>query len=152
MRLAKYRLVAERSLLAFRFISHGPKGRIVKKVIFSEVNLKGVYNLSFGDLDPESGNIDDSVVSNNGDSELVLGTVVATVYAFTNVYHSAQVFATGSTTSRTRLYRIEITKYLTEIKKDFYILGLGIDGWEEFKNGIEYRAFLVTRKKPNLDI
>ena len=44
--------------------------------------MKDVYNIAFGDKDNTTGNIDDTIISNNGDSEKVLATVAATVYAF----------------------------------------------------------------------
>jgi hypothetical protein len=51
---------------------------------FSETNLKDLYNLAFGDKNLDTGDLNDLAISNNGDSEKVLATVVAAVYAFTN--------------------------------------------------------------------
>jgi hypothetical protein len=70
-------------------VSEGPKGKIAKLVQFGETNFKGLYNLAFGDKDLITGEINDSVISNNNDSEKVLATVVATVYAFTDKYSDA---------------------------------------------------------------
>ena len=146
MRLPKYRLKAEKSLMVFEFLSQGPKGKIPKLVKFSETNLKDLYNLAFGDKDSKTGEINDRVISNNNDSDMVLATVVSTVYAFTDKYPDAWVFATGSTKARTRLYRMGITKYILEIKKDFQVFGLRDDEWEKFEKEVEYEAFLVKRK------
>jgi hypothetical protein len=146
MRLPKYRLKAERSLMVFEFTSQGPKGQIPKLVKYSETNLKDMYNLAFGDKDTKTGRINDTIISNNGDSDMILSTVVSTVYAFTDKYPDAWVFATGSTKARTRLYRMGITKYITEIKKDFQVFGLRDDEWEKFEKEVEYEAFLVKRK------
>jgi hypothetical protein len=146
MRLPKYRLKAEKSLMVFEFISQGPKGQIPKLVKYSETNLKDMYNLAFGDKDAKTGQINDTIISNNGDSDMILATVVSTVYAFTDKYPDAWVFATGSTKARTRLYRMGITKYITEIKKDFQVFGLNDDEWEKFEKEVEYEAFLVKRK------
>src|ERR1700749_3413644 len=114
MKLDRYELKAEKSLSVFEFVSDGPRGKIAKLVQYGETNLKGFYNLAFGDKDLATGEIDDSVVSNNNDSDKVLATVVATVYAFTDKHPDAWVYATGSTKSRTRLYRMGLTKYLEE--------------------------------------
>jgi hypothetical protein len=146
MKLPKYELKAEKSLHVYEFISEGPKGRIPKLIKFSETALKGFYNLAFGDKDLKTGEINDIVVSNNGDSEQVLATVVSAVYAFTDYEKLAWVYATGSTKSRTRLYRSGITKYHEEIKNDFEIYGLREGEWEEFKKEIDYTAFVVRRK------
>ena len=147
MKLPKYHLKAEKSLMVFEFISEGPKGRIPKLVKFSETNLKGLYNLAFGDKDLETGNINDTVISNNGDSEKVLATVVASLYAFMEKHPDSLVYATGSTKARTRLYRMGITKYIVEVEKDFEVLGQRGNGWHPFKKGEDYEAFLVKRKK-----
>jgi hypothetical protein len=60
----------------------------------------------------------------------------------------AWVYATGSTKSRTRLYRMGITKMLEDAVKDFEIYGQLDDQWENFRNNVDYQAFLVKRKNP----
>jgi hypothetical protein len=146
MKLPRYELVAEKSLMVYQFTSEGTKGRIPKLIKFSETALKDFYNLAFGDKDIETGDIDDNVVSNNGDSEQVLATVVAAVYAFTDVRKQVWVYATGSSKARTRLYRMGITKYIDEIKKDFLIYGQREGEWEKFNKEVDYTAFVVRRK------
>ena len=146
MKLPRYELKAEKSLMVFEFISEGTKGQIPKLIKYSETNLKDMYNLAFGDKHPETGEIDDKTISNNGDSEKVLATVVATVYAFSDKYPDSWIFATGSTKARTRLYRMGITRYIDEIKNDFEIFGLKENEWEMFHKEVEYDAFLVRRK------
>jgi hypothetical protein len=146
MNLPRYELKAEKSLLVYEFISEGSKGQIPKLIKFSETTLKGFYNLAFGDKNSETGELDDTVVSSNGDSEQVLATVVSAVYAFTSLQNDAWVYATGSTKSRTRLYRMGISKYYVEIVKDFYLFGMWNGEWKEFEMEIDYTAFLVKRK------
>ncbi len=146
MKLDKYELKSGERLEVFEFVSVGTKGRIPKIVQYTPTNYKDLYNLGFGDMNIETGEIDDTVISNNGDSEKVLATVVATLYAFIDKHQNAMVYATGSTKSRTRLYRMGITKYLDEIKDDFDIFGELETGWEEFRKDVEYEAFLVKLK------
>ena len=146
MKLPRYELKAEKSLMVYEFISEGPKGQIPKLIKFSETTLKGFYNLAFGDKNLETGDIDDKVVSNNGDSEQVLATVVSAVYSFMEEENEAWVYATGSTKSRTRLYRMGITKYFDDVKEDFSVFGLRDGEWEEFTKEIDYTAFVVKRK------
>ena len=146
MKLPRYELKAEKSLMVFEFTSEGTKGEIPKLIKFSETSLKGFYNLAFGDKDIVTGNIDDIVVSDNGDTEQVLATVVSAVFSFTEVEKDAWVYATGSTKSRTRLYRMGINKYYNEVRKDFNVFGLKDGEWEEFEKEIEYTAFVVKRK------
>lgn len=146
MKLDKYELKSGEQLEVFEFVSVGTKGKIPKIVQYSPTNYKDLYNLGFGDKNIETGELDDTVISNNGDSEKVLATVVSTLYAFIDKHQDAMVYATGSTKSRTRLYRMGITKYLDEIKEDFDIFGELEHGWEEFRKDVEYEAFLVKLK------
>lgn len=133
MKLPKYPLASSDKLMTFEFTSEGQKGLIEKLVRFQETNVKNVYNLAFGDKDLTTGDIDDKVISNNGDSEKVLATVAATLYAFTDKYPNAWIYATGSTKSRTRLYRMGITKFLSEVTEDFEVLGEKDEDWFPFK-------------------
>jgi hypothetical protein len=146
MKLPHYELLAEKSLQVYEFVSDGPKGQIPKLIKFSETALKGYYNLAFGDKDIETGEIDDKSVSNNGDSEQVLATVVSAVYMFTENKKEAWVYATGSTKSRTRLYRMGINKYIDDVISDFHVFGQLEGEWEEFQKDIDYTAFVVRRK------
>jgi hypothetical protein len=146
MKLPRYQLAASKNLMTFEFISDGPKGKISKLVQFTPTNLKNVYNLSFGDKNQETGEIDDKIISNNADAHKVLATVVASIYAFTDKYPDCWIYATGSSQSRTRLYRMGITKYFRETKKDFHIYGETGEDWEVFNRGKEYSGFLIQRK------
>ena len=117
---------------------------------FQYTNLKDFYNLAFGDRDPITGEIDDKVVSNNGDMEKVLATIVAAVYSFTDRFPEAWIYAEGSTPARTRLYRINIVKYLSVINEDFDLRCLLNGEWEEFNPSVDYQGFVVKRKKQRL--
>lgn len=147
MKYDKYQLESDRKLLLFEFTSIGHKGRIKKLVQYTETNLKDYYNLGFGDKNEGTGEIDDNIITNNGDSQTVLATVASTVYAFTDKYPDAWIYAAGSNSARTRLYRIGITNNLLEIKKDFEVYGLKEGQWHEFRKSTDYKAFLIRRKK-----
>lgn len=147
MNLPKYQLKAESELILFEFDSDGPKGKISKLIKFTETHIENVFNLGFGDKHPDTGEIDDLAISNNGDSEKVLATVVSAIYAFTDKYSNSWVYATGSTGSRTRLYRMGISRFYLEAKEDFDIFGLINNEWVEFDKGIEFDGFLLKRKK-----
>lgn len=87
------------------------KGAIRKLIEFQATTDPDVYNLAFGDKDPLTDDINDLAVTNNGDTEKVLATVIAALYVFFDNYPAAYVYATGSTETRTRLYRMGITKF-----------------------------------------
>lgn len=132
--------------MSYEFISEGPRGLIRKRIQFTLVNRNQVYNLAFGDKDPVTGEIDDLAVSNNSDSEKVLATVVGAVYAFCERHPEAWIYASGSTSAGTRLYKMGIPKYYNEIKDDFDIFGQISGNWEPFEKGKDYTAFLAQRK------
>lgn len=147
MQIDKYPVIAGETSMVFEFVSVGERGNIPKLVIYSETHLHNFYNLGFGDKDRITGQIDDVVITNNGDSEKVLATVAFTLYTFTEKFPEAMIFATGSSKARTRLYRMGISNNLEEIKKDFEVFGLIDNTWRLFQKQTEFEAFLVKRKK-----
>jgi len=149
MKQPEYTLKAEADLTVFEFVSEGPKGRVPKLIVFTETNLKDFYNLAFGDKDESTGAIDDNAVTNNNDTEKVLATVSAAVFAFTDRYPHAWVYATGSTDSHTRLYRMGINRYFAEVEGEFLVYGELGDQWLPFEKGTNFEGFVVKRKKNN---
>lgn len=123
MNLPQYKTNPDEDLHSFSFISEGKNGKI-EKVIRYEKITDDVFNLGFGDKDPITGKINDKVVTNNGDTEKVLATVVSTVFTFTERNPNAYIYATGSNHVRNRLYRRGITKYLSEALDTFAIYGM----------------------------
>ena len=146
MKVEKYHLKSASEFTRYEFVSEGPKGIIKKLIEFQDTNNPDVFNLAFGDFNPETQEIDDLSVSNNGDTDKVLGTVISAVYAFFNEYPDAYVYATGSTNARTRLYRMGITKFYEQMEKDFYLYGQIGEDFVEFQIGTEYDGFLAQRK------
>jgi len=84
------------------------------------------------------------VISNNGDSEKVLATVVGAVFAFFDHNPNAWIFATGSTASRTRLYQIGIAKFYHEISNELDIYGQIEENWYPFEKNRDYLAFMLN--------
>jgi hypothetical protein len=151
MKIDRYPVIVGETSMVFEFVSEGTHGSVSKLVIFSETHLHNFFNLGFGDRNKLTGEIDDEVVTNNGDSEKVLATVASTLYIFTEKFPDAMIFATGSTKARTRLYRIGISNHIEDIKADFEVFGLaGEKEWQSFEKQREYEAFLVKRKKVTL--
>lgn len=146
MKIDKYPLKAESSLTVFEFVSEGPNGLIRKLILFQETNQPDIYNLAFGDKNADTGEIDDLVISNNGDTDKVLATVVAALYAFFDKHPDAFVYATGSTKARTRLYRMGITRFYGEMIQDFELYGQIGDEFYTFEVDKEYTGFLAQRK------
>ena len=146
----RYEASASGGFTTFEFVSEGPKGRVTKVVRYTEINLKGFYNLGFGDEDPLTGYVSDTSITNNNDSQKVLATVAATLHVFMDAHPGATVIATGSTEARTRLYQMGIANNMEAIERDCIILGLAEESWLPFQKGMQYGAFLVRRKSLSL--
>lgn len=147
MNLDRYSVVASNSSFVYEFVSEGKNGNVAKIIIYSKIH-QNFYNLGFGDKNESTGKINDKIATNNGDRDKVLATVASTLYLFTDRFPNALVGATGSTKTRTRLYKISISKYLNLIRSDFDVFGLTLKNeWEPFESKNEYSAFFVKRKK-----
>lgn len=151
MQYEKYHdISASSDKLEFQFESDGPKGKIKKVVQFAQTQNKDMYNLAFGNINKD-GSIDDETTNDNKDRNKILASVAATVYEFTAKYPDKTIFFCGTTSERTRLYRMALAVNLEELKKDFHIYGVlkGIDTFERvsFRKGVDYFGFMVKRKK-----
>ena len=101
-----------------------------------------IFNEIIGNINE----IDDLKVSDNGDAEKVLATVVSALHVFFDYHPNVFVFITGSTKVRTRLYRMGISKYYDELTSDYTIYGLLNNEFEGFKFGKSYDGFLTQKK------
>ena len=146
MKLDRYELKAGVNLSTFEFLSEGKMGKIVKVIQFQPMNHPDLYNLAFGDKKIDGHEIDDMSISDNVDTQKVLATVVAAVYAFADKHPDAWIFATGSTKARTRLYKMGINKYFDIVNSDYDIMGQYQNEWEWYEKGKNYDAFAVQRK------
>ena len=144
MKTEKYLLKAENDFNTFEFISEGRNGVIRKLIQFQVTNEANLYNLAFGDRNNQTLEIDDLAVSNNGDSEKILATVVSALYAFFDKHPNAFVYATGSTIARTRLYRMGITRFYKEMAKDFYLYGQLENEFHQFEIDKNYLALSLN--------
>jgi len=147
MELQTYNISEDRKGKSFGFTSIGSKGDIPKLVLYQETSIPNLYNLAFGDYNPNTEELDDLIVTDNGDGEKVLATVVSTIHHFFGENPTAVVYLTGSTPSRTRLYRIAIAKYLPVFEEKFEILGELLEGWERYRVNIKYEGFFIKLKK-----
>lgn len=153
MKLDKYALRVDYSYKIFEFTSEGPKGQITKEIIFERTGDPFVFNLAFGDKCPNTGRIDDLVVTDNGDTEKVLATIVAAVLKFLKKYPLTYVQAAGSTASRNRMYRMGISKYFLEIQEDYNIMGILEDvGLEPYQKDKNYQGFAIRSKNRKFNV
>lgn len=132
--------------MAYYFISNGPQGAIQKIAKFNLIG-EDLYNFGFGDLDVVTGDISDTVISDNKDVDVIMGTIGSIIYDFTNIFPQAMVSIEGTNKARTRLYQMNINKHWDRIELVFDVYGLlKNESWEPFKKGQNYLAFLGLRK------
>ncbi len=120
MHLDKYKVEISNASTKFDFTSEGHLGRIEKSIQYEEMQ-KGIYNLGFGNKHPITEEINDTIITNNGDMEKILATVAFSIYIFTEKNPNIWIYVTGSSQSRIRLYRMAINKYQKEINEDFLV-------------------------------
>ena len=148
MHLNHYRLYTTIDFRDYEFYSKGPRGNIKKAVRFTKIreDEPAVYNLGFGDMDEETGNVCDLSVSNNQDTKTVLASVAFAALQFSYHFNNPYIYAEGSTPARTRLYQMGISNMWESIREIFDIYGAREGYWERFRKGVNYSAFLVKRK------
>jgi uncharacterized protein DUF6934 len=132
---------------SFKFLSIGNNGCIPKQVLFTPTLKPNVFNLAFGDIN-ENGDLDDLTISNNGDRNKILATILNVVDKYTNRFPDRYIFFAGSTAHRTRLYRMAISLHMEELSEMFVILADINGDWEfiPFQKGLDVKGFLVKRK------
>lgn len=152
MELHTYPLSKTRDLKSYSFWSTGPNGFVRKVIKFQLINYEEqLYNLAFGDSALDSEVIDDWAVTNNGDTQTILVTVATAASHFMTDHPGAAIIATGSTIARTRLYQMNISRFLSEIPSNFIIKGYLNGDWEVFTRNRNYDAFLLKQKELNLN-
>jgi hypothetical protein len=140
-----YKVKAQSDHLIFEFMSVGPKGCIPKIVVYQYM-YDNYYNLAFGDVDASGQIPDDLVITNNGDTEIVLFTVASTLFDFFEHYDGTIVFAQGSTHSRNRLYRRYLSIFIEVINEYFILFGELNGEIERFRKGVDYTSFYIQKK------
>ncbi|MCQ9328730.1 DUF6934 family protein [Pelistega suis] len=148
MDIQHYDIKYNASLTQFEFISVGPRGKILKNIVFQPI-YDNIYNIAFGDVSPDNpSRLDDLIVTNNGDTDKVLKTVAIAIEHFLQKNPNALVLFRGSTKSRTRLYRMRLRKYYAEITAHIALFGI-IEGksycFSESVN-LDFDSFLVKSK------
>jgi hypothetical protein len=143
--LEKYNYTADKTFKVYSFMSNGPNGPIHKIAKFNEIS-PSIYNFGFGDYNPKTGDISDTHVSNNQDTETIMGTVGSIIYDFTNIFMEALIFIEGTNAARTRLYQININKHWARIEPLFEVFGFKNERWERLKKGVNYDAFIGHRE------
>ncbi|WP_409014746.1 DUF6934 family protein [Dyadobacter aurulentus] len=147
MRSDFYPFTHDESCRYFEFISKGSCKADRKIVIYSPVAANfNQYNLFLGHLLAD-GNLCDLTITNNGDMETIIATVIRTISLFLGKYPQRSVYFTGSTPARTRLYRVIISREFLEVTKYYEIYGVTKDNEEPFEPNKNYIGYIVKSKR-----
>lgn len=146
-----YKYLRDEDCLWFEFESVSKQKTVKKVVVYTPFQENSnVFNLALADAFPD-GSYSDKSVTNNDDMEKVMATVIRTVLRFFEKYPTKMLYIEGSTAERTRLYRIIISRELSEIEKTFTVYGLLESDTVIFQKNQNYNAFVIALKnKENL--
>lgn len=155
MNLEKYLFDANEDRTRFDFESKGPNGAIKKMGMFDGMGQlrdgTQILNLGFGDANESHDGYNDNVTSNNADRNKILATVANTILDVINHLGNAVIYANGRTPARTRLYQMGINAHKAEIDDHLDIFGETPLGWENFRPGVNYSAFIATKKNYKIE-
>ncbi|CAG5070531.1 hypothetical protein DYBT9623_03076 [Dyadobacter sp. CECT 9623] len=142
-----YAFTHDESCCYFEFVSKGSLKTDRKVVIYSPVASNfNQYNLFLGHLLAD-GDLCDLTITNNGDLETIMATVIRTVAIFLGKYPMRSVYFTGSTPARIRLYRVIISREFLDVTKYYEIYGIMKDEPEPFQPNKRYVGYLVKLKR-----
>ncbi|RFM33705.1 DUF6934 family protein [Chitinophaga silvisoli] len=155
MNLEKYLFDANEDRTMFRFDSEGPNGTIKKMVKYVDLGKLNdgtqILGLGFGDSIEKQDSYNDTAISNNADRDKILATVASTVLDIMERLGNVVIYAEGATPARTRLYQMRINANKADIDSHLDILGKSKTGWEDFRPGVNYSAFVAKKKNYKIE-
>ncbi len=133
------------SEIRYNFKSISNEKEVSKRVLFTTADYQNFYNLALVDVF-EDGSISDITETRNKDMITVLATVIKIIEAFLSQYPEAFIIFQGSDKRRQRLYRLIISREMSNIRKKFIVLG----GFKEFQPepfqlNQEYDYFIISK-------
>ena len=122
------------------------EGSVIKIVRIQPTAIPGRYNLALGDVVGGVEIYDNR--TRHGDLIKVFGTIAKIVLDFTTVYPQAEIAVKTNNPIKQRLYRMNISNNLEEIRKIFIVYGKTDENepFTEFQKGKNYLSILVSRK------
>lgn len=126
------------------FESIGPNGVIRMCGRFELSTVKNVYQFEFGIHDSIEGDLNTSFRSNNADKDKIISTIFNIILTFLSCNKNAIVRFSGSTESRTKLFRMWILNNWYSVNNSFIIYGNNEQNrWERYQKNREYSAIII---------
>lgn len=135
------------SEIRYNFKSISKEKEVSKRVIFTTSDYQNFYNLALVDVF-DDGSVSDISETRNKDMITVFATVIKIVEEFLNQYPETFLVFQGSDKRRQRLYRLIIGREMSNIQKNFIVLG-GFENSqpEHFQINQEYDYFIISKIK-----
>jgi hypothetical protein len=169
-----YELVEDRenTHLRFFFISKGKENTDIIKIVqysfLGEIRGEKLYNLGFGDYNPDTAAVNDEIISNNGDVYMVFNTVLHTIPLFFKNNPNSLLLVRGSdsrtdfilacqkectkrcTANQCKNYNRRMSIYSNYVSKNYEQLMQDFNIWGEIKNAtddsIDFEQYTPTHK------
>lgn len=167
----------EEGVIRYYFVSKGRKAiiKVVEYQYVKQFNNKPLFNLGFGDYNPETGNISDEDMSGNEDHYQVFNTVLHTIPQLFTTYVNSALTVKGSDSGpefiesckrncirkcknghckkadrRINIYRSFVDKYYEILSQEYSFHGgeeLSDDSHSEpYEKGKKYKQVIVEKK------
>lgn len=138
---ASYPCYAAADKTQFVFQSVGPKGIVIKVIRFEHIGSIR-WNVGFGDF--KKGQIDITVISNNGDIVRILATVAEAILVFLSEYPDRIVEVKPVDEKRKRLYNLTFSRRREQVQEKVSITGLKGVFPEPYSPSEFYDSFEIT--------
>lgn len=138
-------LYIQKEYSVFEFFSIGTRGVIPKRIVFEPTEQQYIYNLVMGDVDINN-MINVNFVSNNGDRNKVLATIVYIVEIYLKKHPERWVYFKGNTEEKTRLYRMAVGNNLELLLLKFEIYSRIENKVLPFQKNMAVDGFLIKIK------
>ncbi|KAA0989776.1 DUF6934 family protein [Dyadobacter aurulentus] len=145
MNYEKYPVIANTENNRFEFQSIGKRGVFTKVVFITPLHLN-VFNLSLVDYEDATHEYSDISITDNGDMNQVIATVIGLIGMFLNLNPGKSLYFEGSTASRTRLYQIIISKIYDPSSSELVVEGYKNGTWHYFEPNKNYDSFLIKKR------
>lgn len=138
----------------FTFISVGDR-EITKVIKYDNINVTftneigksfEIFNLGFGDLNPDTSEIEDKVVSSNGDALIVFNTVLNSIPKFITSRESAGITVRGSDDRRHKIYHRYLSNNIEKFNNDYSFYGIKEGKVEQFQMNLIYDDLVILPK------
>ena len=163
--------------IRFVFVSTGARriSKIIQYTYAYQFENRDVYNLGFGDYNPDLDQFEDLVTTGNSDTYKVFNTVLSTIPSFFEMYDDAILMVTGSDSGpdfarecrktclrkcltcckkfnqRVTIYRNYVDKYFCDLSLSYWFLGGFMHGnrdmtTERYIPGRKYDVIFMFKK------